>query len=43
MKRVRPRIPSPAMAVALIALVFGMVGTGVAAFKLPKNSISASS
>ena len=41
MKRARPRIPSPAMVVALIALVFGMVGTGVAAFKLPKNSVSA--
>ncbi len=41
MRRARPRIPSPAMIVALIALVLGMVGTGFAAFKLPKNSVSA--
>jgi hypothetical protein len=40
MKRPRTRVPSPAMVVALIALVFGMVGTGVAALKLPKNSVS---
>lgn len=40
MSRPRVRIPSPAMVVALVALVFGMVGTGVAAFKLPKNSVN---
>jgi hypothetical protein len=39
MKGVRPRRPSPAMAVAVIALFVAMGGTGYAALKLPKNSV----
>jgi hypothetical protein len=38
--RITPsRRPSPAMIVAILALVMAMVGTGYAAFKLPKNSV----
>jgi hypothetical protein len=33
------RRPSPALVVALVALVVAMVGTGYAAIKLPKNSV----
>jgi hypothetical protein len=33
------RRPSPAMIVAIVALVMAMAGTGYAAFKLPKNSV----
>ena len=33
--------PSPAMVVALLALVMASVGTGIAAFQLPKNSVGA--
>lgn len=39
MRRLRPQRPSPAMAVALIALVVALGGTGYAAFKLPNNSV----
>lgn len=39
MKRLISRRPSPAMIVALLALVMATVGTGYAAFKLPKNSV----
>jgi hypothetical protein len=39
MNRFRPRRPSPAMTVALIALFVAMGGTGYAALKLPRNSV----
>lgn len=39
MKRLVSRRPSPAMLVAVIALVVAMVGTGYAASQLPKNSV----
>ena len=39
MHRFRPRMPSPAMVVALIALSVALGGTGYAALKLPKNSV----
>jgi hypothetical protein len=39
MNRFRPRRPSPALAVALLALFVALGGTGYAAFKLPKNSV----
>lgn len=39
MKRKRFGRPSPAMVVAIAALVMAMAGTGYAAFKLPKNSV----
>lgn len=39
MNRSRPHRPSPAMIVALLALVVAMGGVGYAAFKLPKNSV----
>lgn len=39
MKRLLSRRPSPAMVVAVIALVIAMVGTGYAASLLPKNSV----
>ena len=39
MKKARFGPPSPAMVVALLALFVAMVGTGYAAFKLPKNSV----
>ncbi|MGN6255895.1 MAG: hypothetical protein ACTHK6_01060 [Solirubrobacterales bacterium] len=35
----RIRRPSPALVISVIALVFALVGTGYAAFKLPKNSV----
>jgi hypothetical protein len=35
----RLRRPSPALIIAVIALVMAMVSTGYAAFKLPKNSV----
>jgi hypothetical protein len=35
----RFRRPSPALVISVIALVFSVVGTGYAAFKLPKNSV----
>jgi hypothetical protein len=41
MKRFHPRRPSPAMAVALLALFVAMGGTGYAALNLPKNSVGA--
>lgn len=39
MNSVRLRRPSPALAVALLALFVALGGTGYAAFKLPKNSV----
>jgi hypothetical protein len=39
MKKLRLGPPSPAMVVAVIALVVAMAGTGYAALKLPKNSV----
>jgi hypothetical protein len=39
MKGLLSRRPSPALVVAVIALFVAMVGTGYAAFKLPKNSV----
>jgi hypothetical protein len=41
MNRFRPRRPSPAMTVALLALFVALGGTGYAALKLPKNSVGA--
>jgi hypothetical protein len=41
MNRFRPRRPSPAMTVALLALFVAMGGTGYAALKFPKNSVGA--
>jgi hypothetical protein len=41
MSSFRIRRPSPAMVVALIALVVAMAGTGYAAMKLPKSSVGA--
>ena len=37
----RIRRPSAALVISIIALVFAVVGTGYAAFKLPKNSVGA--
>ncbi len=39
MRKSRPRRPTPALVVAIVALVFAMVGTGYAAFKLPAKSV----
>lgn len=39
MNGVWSRRPSPAMVVAVIALIVALGGTGYAAFKLPKNSV----
>jgi hypothetical protein len=39
MKKLRLRRPSPAVAIALVALFVAMGGTGYAALKLPKNSV----
>lgn len=39
MKGFLSRRPSPAMIVAILALVVAMAGTGYAALKLPKNSV----
>jgi hypothetical protein len=39
MKRLLSRRPSPALVVAVVALVVAMAGTGYAAFQLPKNSV----
>jgi hypothetical protein len=41
MKGLPSRRPSPALVVAVIALVVAMVGTGYAATQLPKNSVGA--
>jgi hypothetical protein len=41
MERTRTRRPSPAMAVALLALFVAIGGTGYAALKLPKGSVGA--
>ena len=41
MRHFRPQRPSPAMVVALIALLVALGGTGYAAFKLPNNSVGA--
>ena len=37
--QLRPRRPSPALVVAIIALVMASAGTGYAATKLPRNSV----
>lgn len=37
--RVRPTRPSPALVVAVVALIVAMGGTGYAAVKLPRNSV----
>src|SRR5438309_101260 len=42
MFRVGVQRPSPAMAVALVALFLAMGGVGYAAFTLPKNSVGSS-
>jgi hypothetical protein len=34
------KLPSPAMIVACVALLVGLSGTGYAAFKLPRNSVT---
>ena len=39
MRGIRFSRPSPALVVAIIALLMAMAGTGYAAFKLPKNSV----
>jgi len=39
MSRIRAHLPSPALAVATLALVVAMAGTGYAALKLPSNSV----
>jgi hypothetical protein len=39
MNRLRPRRPSPAMAVALLALFVALGGSGYAALKLPRGSV----
>lgn len=39
MKRLMSRRPSPALIVAIVALVVAMAGTGYAATQLPKNSV----
>jgi hypothetical protein len=39
LKNLRLRLPSPAMIIALIALIVAMGGTGYAAIHLPKNSV----
>jgi len=41
MHRFRPHLPSPSMAVALVALLVALGGTGYAALKLPKGSVGA--
>jgi hypothetical protein len=41
MNSLRPRRPSPALVVSLIALLMSMGGTGYAALKLPRNSVGA--
>lgn len=39
MKRLKPRRPSPAMVVALVALILALAGTAVAASKIGTNSL----
>ena len=34
------KLPSPSMIVACVALLVGLSGTGYAAFKLPRNSVT---
>jgi hypothetical protein len=41
MARLKLRLPSPALAVALLALFVALGGTGYAALQLPKNSVGA--
>jgi hypothetical protein len=41
MHQPRLRRPSPALVIAVVALLMAMGGTGYAAFKLPKNSVKA--
>lgn len=40
MIRIHRLVPSPAMAVACLALLVGLAGTGYAATRLPKNSVT---
>jgi hypothetical protein len=40
MARIKPHLPSPALAIAVLALFVAIGGTGYAALKLPKNSVS---
>jgi hypothetical protein len=40
MTRFRRRLPSPALVVACIALAVALAGTGYAAIRLPKNSVT---
>lgn len=42
MKRLRPRRPSPALVIALLALFIALGGTGYAALHLPRNSVGGS-
>jgi hypothetical protein len=39
MRALRERLPSPALVIAVIALIVALGGTSYAAFKLPKNSV----
>jgi hypothetical protein len=41
MSSIRLRRPSPALVVAIMALIIALAGTSYAAFSLPKNSSSA--
>jgi hypothetical protein len=40
MRGIRRLVPSPALAVACLALLVGLAGTGYAALKLPRNSVT---
>ena len=40
MSRIRMRLPSPALTVACLALVVALAGTGYAAIRLPRNSVT---
>jgi hypothetical protein len=40
MTRAKRLLPSPAIVIASVALLFALGGTGYAAFKLPRNSVS---
>jgi hypothetical protein len=40
MAHIKPHLPSPALAIAVLALFVAIGGTGYAALKLPKNSVS---
>jgi hypothetical protein len=40
MTRIRKRLPSPALTVACLALLVALAGTGYAAIRLPRNSVT---